>query len=400
MLFLLLQLGSFIAISIIIYLHHLSSRLSNPHPDAQPCLPFTEQQLSDVSYEGIDMLKAIPPKATHSGYAIIGGSGFLGTGETNIRVLDLEPPPPEFDSNPALSFIKTDITALPSVRYALTRPFETTGNPPNVIYHTAALIRFWDRLSYCWNTSYNVNVRGTQNILTVAKELPGVSLIYTSTADVAVPRPKFFDWGSAEELVVQANGQGSLITGSIRPGFTIIGPNDRLITSTLTMPRVPTWDKVWSATNICMPVREPEEVCGQTFLVSGNGPAWRIKETREAVKYYADHPVYLDDIPPLLIFILAHVIELLLALRYYTLLPFTDSLLKPSLNPKWLGQAVYLQPSTLEYMSDIVIDHSRARKLLGYQPQWETAQCVRYAVDEVQLGRTNRKHGLQLKSEL
>lgn len=81
------------------------------------------------------------------------------------------------------------------------------------------------------------------------------------------------------------------------PLSTIIGPNDRLLTSTLTMPRVPVWDKMWSSTNVCVwdaaaahlmyedaLRRIPDETSGQAFLVSGNGPAWRLRDTRNAVK--------------------------------------------------------------------------------------------------------------------
>lgn len=76
-----------------------------------------------------------------------------------------------------------------------------------------------------------------------------------------------------------------------------MGPNDRLITSTLTMPRVPVWDKHWSSTNICVwdaaaahllledaLTRNAEGARGQAFFVTGKDPAWRLQDTRDAVK--------------------------------------------------------------------------------------------------------------------
>jgi hypothetical protein len=36
------------------------------------------EELENVSYKDIDMVKVVPP-ATHAGYAVVGGSGFLGT---------------------------------------------------------------------------------------------------------------------------------------------------------------------------------------------------------------------------------------------------------------------------------------------------------------------------------
>ena len=139
-------------------------------------------------------------------------------------------------------------------------------------------------------------------------------------------------------------------------------------------------------------------------------------------QYYSSRPLVFDEIPPLLVYTLAHVVEFLLFIRYYALLPFyvlCGSKLK--LYPQWMGQLVYLQPSTLEYMRDVVVDDSRAQKILGsviiqrpgclylrlmlyvfdsrYRPQWSTVQCIRYTVDEMQSGRAREGHGLQLKSD-
>jgi hypothetical protein len=76
-----------------------------------------------------------------------------------------------------------------------------------------------------------------------------------------------------------------------------MGPNDRVLTSTLTMARIPIFDKLWSHTNVCVwdvaaahllhedaLRRNPEESAGQAFLISGKGPAWRLRDIRNAVK--------------------------------------------------------------------------------------------------------------------
>ncbi|KAF7978498.1 hypothetical protein HWV62_45649 [Athelia sp. TMB] len=371
----------------------------------------SDEELSKVSYEGIDMLKAIPSQPTHKNYVIVGGSGWLGRfiikllllrGETKIRVLDIHPPHSDVASEPGVHYIHTDISSLQSVREGLSAPFPGPSDLPIVIFHTAALIRFWERASYTWKASHKVNVLGTSNVLSVAKKLPNATVIYTSSADAAIPAPKFsrlgFDQKSpprdtvtisdndvplapdaasesaytrskvaAERLVIGANGWNGLKTGIIRPGHTIIGPNDRLLTSTLSMPRVPVFDSVWSHTNVCVwdaaaahlmyenaMQQIPDEVSGQMFLVTGNGPAWRIRDTRNALK------------------------EL-------------------SLAPSWIGQLLLLQPATFEYWLDVVIDDSRARKLLGYRPQWDTVQVIKYTVDELESGRAQEGHGLELK---
>lgn len=107
--------------------------------------------------------------------------------------------------------------------------------------------------------------------------------------------------------------------------------------------------------------------------------------------------------------------ELFLFLRYHFLLPFFllfGAHLSPI--PQWLGSAVFLQPATLDgQMIDLIIDDSRARKLLRcvyfsfcrtknsisvrYQPQWDVAQAIRYSVDEIQSGNVAAVHGLTVQ---
>ena len=63
-----------------VYLYLLSRHLQRRHPLAQPRPPPTAAEYTDAqSYRDIDMLTAIPNTPTHTGYAIIGGSGFLGS---------------------------------------------------------------------------------------------------------------------------------------------------------------------------------------------------------------------------------------------------------------------------------------------------------------------------------
>lgn len=174
-------------------------------------------------------------------------------GETQIRILDLYPPSASLLSHRAVTFVKTDITSLSSVRDALIQPFPSSGVLPTVIYHTAAVVRFWERLAYTWDSTYRVNVRGTQNVVTAAQELPSVILVYTSSIDVAATEPKFWRLGRdlaqpphnkvtysdedkpldpahrvascyarskvLAEDVIRAADSGALKTGIIRPGW-------------------------------------------------------------------------------------------------------------------------------------------------------------------------------------
>jgi hypothetical protein len=67
-------LSAFICLFLIL----LSRRLRDSHPAANPQPVLLDVQLAEVSYNDIDMLKAIPSQPTLENYVVIGGSGFLG----------------------------------------------------------------------------------------------------------------------------------------------------------------------------------------------------------------------------------------------------------------------------------------------------------------------------------
>lgn len=105
------------------------------------------------------------------------------------------------------------------------------------------------------------------------------------------------DWNFAPRVVsVQCRHLWAFLTITSH-NSTITGPNDRLITSTLKMPVTPVFDQLWSSTNVCVwdvaaahllhedaLSRIPEESSGKPFLITGKGPAWRLRDTRAAVK--------------------------------------------------------------------------------------------------------------------
>lgn len=74
-----ITLGVLLGATCVLYLVLLAKRLTSNHPEAGPRAPFSDDELSNVSYEDIDMLKAIPAEPTHHNYVIVGGSGYLGT---------------------------------------------------------------------------------------------------------------------------------------------------------------------------------------------------------------------------------------------------------------------------------------------------------------------------------
>lgn len=58
---------------------NVAERLRGPHALRPPPASLTTEELDAVSYNSIDMLNAMPRAATHKGYAVIGGSEYVGT---------------------------------------------------------------------------------------------------------------------------------------------------------------------------------------------------------------------------------------------------------------------------------------------------------------------------------
>jgi hypothetical protein len=56
----------------------LSKRLRGPHPNRPAPEVLSEEELKAVRYDHIDVTTGIPKQPTHKGYAIIGGSGWMG----------------------------------------------------------------------------------------------------------------------------------------------------------------------------------------------------------------------------------------------------------------------------------------------------------------------------------
>lgn len=84
------------------------------------------------------------------------------------------------------------------------------------------------------------------------------------------------------------------------------------------MPVTPIFDQLWSSTNVCVwdvaaahlchedaLRRIPEESSGKPFLVTGKGPAWRLRDTRAAVKVCLAHTYILTEVSTLILTITA-----------------------------------------------------------------------------------------------
>ena len=126
----------------------------------------------------------------------------------------------------------------------------------DVVYLTAALIRYYERLEFQARPSHEVNVRGTQNVVDACIHCGVKVLIQTSSSNVVVPKgttsitvseespyvtrttsPNHYGWtkAAAEKIVLEssgkrvANGSHNLRSASCRPCSGIFGPRDGFI---------------------------------------------------------------------------------------------------------------------------------------------------------------------------
>lgn len=196
-----------------------------------------------------------------------------GEDPLKIRVLDVQPP-----KSPSVGFVKVDISDPKAVDAAFGEPW-----PPEVeleseltVFHTAAVIRFWERHTSLLHLSSKVNVEGTRNIMDASIKAGASVLLYTSSSAVGTFPTKMFMWPwesyarrkggvqvmrdgmtlprdedqfsayaltklMAERMVLGADrsvsGSGSgtssqgkvLRTGALRPGGIIYGPGDKML---------------------------------------------------------------------------------------------------------------------------------------------------------------------------
>lgn len=267
------------------YAFALNRRLVTPNPAvyAYEAEPSSDEELAKVVVptpeEMAEAIKSAGP-ATGKAYVIVGGSGFvgqyivrtlLGRGEKLVRIVDVVPPKPSGNASAPdhisrAEFIHGDVTNYASIKEAISKPFDDTGRTVEVIFHTVAVIRFYERLWYMKHLSHRVNVEGTRNVLRVAQELGTVdSFVFTSSGAVLAPPPMYLRLGyenglgprngvvfgeypaegaslarnhyadskrEADALVRAADGIKGVRTGVLRPGmyvYLILHPCNVLI---------------------------------------------------------------------------------------------------------------------------------------------------------------------------
>jgi nucleoside-diphosphate-sugar epimerase len=304
------------------------------------------------------------------GSGLVGGDIVLnllsrGQSPSSIRVLDFSKPSrPDMSHGEvaAVDYVKTDVTDPASVETAFAKPWPSdVARLPLTVFHTVATIRPGERSLLLWERTSRVNVDGTRNVLAGAKAAGADIFVATSSASVALrpasfliapwqARPKgyfqvcderdfdrplrshgeFFSnyaysKAIAERDVCSANASG-FRTGCIRPGNGIYGqPTDVTCGSMLKQQvvasftphiiqhQVAGWnvslahlsfEAALARSGTGMP-----KCAGRPYVVTDTGPAIQWWDFFRAAKQLAVTPMEVTRLPPLPLYLIAHLVE-------------------------------------------------------------------------------------------
>lgn len=105
-----------------------------------------------------------------------------------------------------MAFVKIDITDAEAVQAAFAQPWpQKVASLPLTVFHNAAVIRPGERHKAFLQFCARVNVDGTSNVLTAAKQYGASCFISTSSGSVLIRRPSFWiaPWTKWPKGVVQ-----------------------------------------------------------------------------------------------------------------------------------------------------------------------------------------------------
>lgn len=343
----------------------------------------------------------------------------------------------------SVDFAQADITDLDALLKAFQKPwsFSTSPGEPEpklTIFHTAAIIRFFERHPSLLSLSDKINLEGTTNVINAAKEVGASTLVYTSSGSVAVRRSSFWLWPwqsepkyfmqvlndddgilpkkheeffsnyavsklRAERVVRGADGSksgnGVLRTGCVRPGNGIFGPGGDILVDRLLREKVnPTWvptvmqsfSYVENCTlaHLCYERRLNElqegsknpDIGGQAFNITDAGPTPTYGDIYTAVNILSKGAATFIYLSPTFIMSIAHLVEWYYVARHLLVQSSLSFLGK--LFPAIRGDVIFLQPSMFSLTNvHLIFDDSRARSPpekggLGYNPPCTTLEGV------------------------
>ncbi|KAH8922640.1 NAD(P)-binding protein [Atractiella rhizophila] len=439
-----------------IYLYLVRQRLlrpllqpSTPRPSVLP--PPTElEKLSVYTHTISSILSSFPAASSPTGknYVVLGGAGYvggwivrflIGRGEKNVRVLDWELPKglDEKGMLDGVEYVKVDLRDRNGVKEKMGMAWRN-GRGTERIFHTIALMRFWERGDLTLPYSYRTTVDGTQNVMDAidALPIPPEALVYTSSAGCRLKpveilrlrkqNPVIKDedeefechsshWNysytkqTAERLVLRSDGTRGMRTGSLRPGMAIVGtgPQEQFMCQAYRDKRLYAYSDTFTHTNINVmdltmghllleaaltsaDEEKRNQVGGQAYLITGSRDMIFTDGDINKITKFNCPELEIVQLPVTMLYVFSHIIELFLNARLRFLKLFTSAFENgklPAAAPKWLGQGRLFQPAFFEpSLMDVIIDDSRARKHLGYEPKWTTFQSWKWMADYVKGG--------------
>ena len=339
-----------------------------------------------------------------------------------------------------IEFCQADVSDAAAVDAAFRKPWPDTHDGPEpevTVFHTAAIIRFYERKERLQPYSDTINVTGTENVIASARKIGASTLVYTSSGSVSVKSNRFLRWPwegapeygvqvingddeqvptrhgdffsnyavskwKAEKIVRAANGSSSgkhtLHTGAIRPGNGIYGPGgDLLVDQYMVRKDNPSWifDMIQSfvyvenvsLAHLCYEARLIEraqggtnpDLSGKSFVVADGGAPPSYGEVYGALTLLSGGAVRFTRLPSTALLLFATVLEqyYLARIALLRIAPALGELVPP------LGRdVVFLQPSLWALTQvHMVFDDSRARAPpekggLGYAGRITTIQGV------------------------
>ncbi|GME26601.1 3-beta hydroxysteroid dehydrogenase [Neofusicoccum parvum] len=329
-----------------------------------------------------------------------------------------------------VNFETADITNADSTDRAFSVPWPpSVAGRPLTVFHTAATIRFAERAKDLLPLSEKVNVIGTKNVLAAAKAAGASCFIATSSGSIAIRRVSFwlapwrrwpkgffqtisdadFDLGrphatyfgnypvskaTAERLVRGADDAAAgFRTGCIRPASGVYGTSqDNTVGSYMRRGGVADWiahivnpfvhaDNVSLAhllfeQRLARPATaadggEPVDIGGRAYTVTDPNPPIRYGDIARLLYTLSATPVKFVAVPPVLMFVLSHVVEAYALLQWRYL---------RAVLPPLTGDLAVLQPALFAICCvHLFYDDGEARKRpeeggLGYRAPWTTME--------------------------
>ncbi|KAI8802364.1 hypothetical protein BJ742DRAFT_833275 [Cladochytrium replicatum] len=282
-------------------------------------------------------------------YAIVGGSGFLGSylirgllqtrNVKKIYVLSRKPGQNEwlYQGRDEVEFIPMDVT----IREEVVRAIQQTG--AEVVFMLAAFMRFQDSLPHQYAPAHNVNVLGTENVLIACEATPSVKYFVHSASVTAcqgwdIFKTKYWDLNEqelqltnmpyshygktkalGEKLVRGFDGRGFRTISLRNCGIFGYGDGvmfDHVIKSPLPAGHdIQQWDYVENVVAAYIRALDvlkstPEKVGGRALFVNDGDPVWSGDFVR-AFEKLRPQKIQIESLNPFLLFSLCIIGDIL-----------------------------------------------------------------------------------------